>query len=47
VQLKRSLIYEMHGIEYLEMDMVHFVLRSALGPVWGDIGEEFLVDIGA
>jgi hypothetical protein len=31
----------------LEMDMVDFVLRSALGPVSGNIGEEPVVDIGA
>jgi hypothetical protein len=37
----------MHGIEYFEMDMVVFVLRSALGPVSGNIGEEHVVDIGA
>jgi len=37
----------MHGIEYFKMDMVHFVLRSALGPVSGNMGEELLVDIGA
>ena len=26
VQLKRNLIYEMHGIEYFEMDMVEFYI---------------------
>jgi hypothetical protein len=37
----------MHGIEYFEMDMVDFVLRSALGPVSGNVGEEPVVNIGA